>query len=132
MIFVGNHVPRRRNLDLLREIGVRIRALRAARGWTQEQLATRARLQASAVSRIENGELGFTLSTGAVLARALGVSYARFFAETAANDPLSTDERLLLDAWRRLPPDRRDTLLSLVEWCGSSAVRYVTEDRSPS
>jgi transcriptional regulator with XRE-family HTH domain len=121
-------MPRRRDLDLLREIGVRIRALRSARGWTQEQLAARARLQASAVSRIESGELGFTLSTGAVLARALGVSYARFFAESA-HDPLAVEERLLLDAWRRLPRDRREVVLSLIDWCGAADVRYVAESR---
>ncbi len=121
-------MPRRRDLDLLHEIGVRIRSLRGARGWTQEQLAARARLQASAVSRIESGELGFTLSTGAVLARALGVSYARFFADPSS-EPLSVDERMVLDAWRRLPHDRREVMLTLLDWCARGELRSDSDTR---
>ncbi len=123
-------MPRRRDLLLLRAIGERIRALRQSRGWTQEQLASRTRLQASAVSRIESGDLGFTLSTGAALARALGVGYGRFFDEPdVATGPTTAEELALLDAWRRLPPERRRVMLELLDWCATAplSARYVAE-----
>lgn len=82
------------------------------------------------MSRIESGDLGFTLSTGAALARALGVAYARFFDEPVEGaGPMTPEEHALLDAWRRLPPERRRVMLDLLEWCATAPlpVRYVAE-----
>jgi transcriptional regulator with XRE-family HTH domain len=53
--------------------GERLRALRLARGWTQEQLAEECGLTAVQVSRIENGAHEPKLTTILRLARAFGV-----------------------------------------------------------
>ena len=52
----------------------RIRALRVAQGWSLDELATRARLSASSLSRIENGQRRLALDQLVVLARALDTS----------------------------------------------------------
>ncbi len=49
----------------------RIRAMRVAQGWSLEELATRARLSQSTLSRIENGRRRLALDTLVTLARAL-------------------------------------------------------------
>jgi len=57
--------------------GKRVRELREARGWTQEQLAEAAGLTSVQVSRIENGANEPKLTTILRLVRALGVKAGR-------------------------------------------------------
>lgn len=52
----------------------RIRALRVAQGWSLDELATRARLSPSSLSRIENGQRRLALDQLVTLARALDTS----------------------------------------------------------
>nr|WP_121827922.1 XRE family transcriptional regulator [Streptomyces sp. S1] len=63
----------------------RIRALRVAQGWSLEELATRARLSQSSLSRIENGRRRLALDQLVVLARALDTTLDQLV-ETAADD----------------------------------------------
>ncbi|NEE57888.1 helix-turn-helix transcriptional regulator, partial [Streptomyces sp. SID8455] len=49
----------------------RIRALRVAQGWSLEELAGRANLSQSSLSRIENGQRRLALDQLVTLARAL-------------------------------------------------------------
>ena len=51
----------------------RLRTLRQARGWTLDDLAARAHVGASTISRIETGQRRLALDQLVVLARALGV-----------------------------------------------------------
>lgn len=52
----------------------RLRTLRQARGWTLDDLAARAQLGASTISRIETGQRRLALDQLVTLARALGVT----------------------------------------------------------
>jgi transcriptional regulator with XRE-family HTH domain len=52
----------------------RIRALRVAQGWSLDELATRARISPSSLSRIENGQRRLALDQLVTLARALDTS----------------------------------------------------------
>lgn len=63
----------------------RIRALRVAQGWSLEDLATRARLSQSTLSRIENGQRRLALDQLVTLARALDTSLDQLV-ETATED----------------------------------------------
>ncbi|MFB8004129.1 helix-turn-helix domain-containing protein [Nocardia sp. NPDC056000] len=63
----------------------RIRALRVAQGWSLEELANRAHLSQSTLSRIENGQRRLALDQLVTLARALGTSLDQLV-ETAADD----------------------------------------------
>ncbi|GAB2965644.1 hypothetical protein GCM10027075_76800 [Streptomyces heilongjiangensis] len=62
----------------------RIRALRVAQGWSLEELATRANLSQSSLSRIENGRRRLALDQLVVLARALDTTLDQLV-ETAAD-----------------------------------------------
>ncbi|WP_432933995.1 helix-turn-helix domain-containing protein [Microbispora sp. CA-135349] len=67
----------------------RIRALRVAQGWSLEELATRARLSQSSLSRIENGQRRLALDQLVTLARALDTSLDQLV-ETAADDVVTS------------------------------------------
>ncbi|CCK25598.1 transcriptional regulator [Streptomyces davaonensis JCM 4913] len=63
----------------------RIRALRVAQGWSLEELATRANLSQSTLSRIENGQRRLALDQLVTLARALDTTLDQLV-ENAADD----------------------------------------------
>jgi transcriptional regulator with XRE-family HTH domain len=67
----------------------RIRALRVAQGWSLEELAARARLSQSSLSRIENGQRRLALDSLVTIARALGTSLDQLV-ETAADDVIAS------------------------------------------
>src|SRR6204780_5668340 len=67
----------------------RIRALRGAQGWSLEELAARARLSQSSLSRIENGQRRLALDSLVTIARALDTSLDQLV-ETAADDVISS------------------------------------------
>ncbi|WP_406005060.1 helix-turn-helix transcriptional regulator [Streptomyces sp. NBC_00637] len=66
----------------------RIRALRLAQGWSLEELATRANVSQSTLSRIENGRRRLALDQLVTLARALETSLDQLV-ETATDDVVS-------------------------------------------
>lgn len=66
----------------------RIRALRVAQGWSLEDLAGRARISASSLSRIENGGRRLALDQLVTLARALDTSLDQLV-ETDTDDVIS-------------------------------------------
>jgi transcriptional regulator with XRE-family HTH domain len=69
-------MARRRDRDLLSALGARLREVRTARGFTQERLADAIGVRTATISRFENGQVGFSISTLGDLADALGVSVA--------------------------------------------------------
>ncbi|HEX4226499.1 MAG TPA: XRE family transcriptional regulator [Pseudonocardiaceae bacterium] len=66
----------------------RIRALRVAQGWSLEDLAARARLSPSTLSRIETGGRRLALDQLVILARALDTSLDQLV-ETATDDVIA-------------------------------------------
>jgi transcriptional regulator with XRE-family HTH domain len=75
--------------DLDSLVRKRIRALRLAQGWSLEELAGRARLSQSTLSRIENGQRRLALDSLVTLARALDTTLDQLV-ETAADDVVSS------------------------------------------
>ncbi|MFJ1969363.1 helix-turn-helix domain-containing protein [Streptomyces sp. NPDC087903] len=67
----------------------RIRALRLAQGWSLDELAKRARLSPSTLSRIENGQRRLALDQLVTLARAMDTSLDQLV-ETATDDVISS------------------------------------------
>lgn len=67
----------------------RIRALRVAQGWSLAELASRARLSQSTLSRIENGQRRLALDSLVALARALDTSLDQLV-ETATDDVVTS------------------------------------------
>ena len=64
-----------------RRLGRRVRALRNERGWTQEELAARAKKHPTYIGGIERGERNPTLTVLAGIARAFGISLAGLLQE---------------------------------------------------
>lgn len=60
-------------MDVRKKFGKRLRALREARGWSQEEFADRAGLHRTYVSAVERGVRNPTLSVLERLAKALGI-----------------------------------------------------------
>ncbi|MFB7645898.1 helix-turn-helix domain-containing protein [Streptomyces sp. NPDC056084] len=71
--------------DLDSLVRKRIRALRLAQGWSLDELASRANLSQSTLSRIENGQRRLALDSLVTLARALDTTLDQLV-ETAAED----------------------------------------------
>ena len=63
-------------MDVRKQLGARVRALREARDWSQEELAERAGLHRTYVSAVERGVRNPTVTVMARMAAALGVSLA--------------------------------------------------------
>ncbi|MFF4187481.1 helix-turn-helix domain-containing protein [Streptomyces sp. NPDC001691] len=74
----------------------RIRALRLAQGWSLDELAGRAKLSQSTLSRIENGQRRLALDSLVTLARALDTTLDQLV-ETAEDDVVSSP---IIDASR--------------------------------
>lgn len=75
--------------DLDSLVRKRVRALRVAQGLSLDELATRARLSPSTLSRIENGQRRLALDQLVTLARALDTTLDQLV-ETAADDVISS------------------------------------------
>lgn len=61
-------------VDELKQVGARLRALRHSRGWTLDDLAMRAEMSPSTLSRLESGKRQATLELLVPLTRQLGIS----------------------------------------------------------
>jgi transcriptional regulator with XRE-family HTH domain len=66
--------------QVLRLLAERIKALRSAKGWSQEQLAERASIQRSYLADLERGYRNPSVRTLVKVANALGVSPSELLA----------------------------------------------------
>jgi transcriptional regulator with XRE-family HTH domain len=69
----------KRKDPLVRALGLRVRQLREAKGWTQEVLAERAALDRSYVAGIEAGLRNPSIKAVAKVARGLGIRLSDLF-----------------------------------------------------
>ena len=94
-----------KNCPYHRAFGQHIKSLRRARGWTQIELAERARLSPDTVRRIEGGDFSSSLDTLRKLCIGLGVSPATLFASfETGEDPEHAE---LAGALSRLTPEQQ-------------------------
>lgn len=61
-------------MDIKQRFAQRVRALRKAQGWSQEELAERARIHRTFVSQIERATKSSTIDTVEKIAQALGTT----------------------------------------------------------
>lgn len=71
----------------LRAFGLRLRELRARRGWTLEDLGHRSGLSAAFLSRLESSDRQASVAAVLTLARVFGVSLASMFETSIAQEP---------------------------------------------
>lgn len=97
--------------DVDQAFGAHLRALRKARGLTQEQLARASKLSADTVRRLERGGCSATLGTLARLCAGLGLSLTTMMAGLELVD---VEQLELADALRGLDPGRRGLAIELL------------------
>ena len=100
----------------------RLRGLRTARGWTLDDLAERAHIGPSTISRIETGHRRIALDQLVVLARALGTTVDELLDDRPDEDVVISPTRNVVDGtthWLLTRPD-------------DPAGRVVTKTRFPS
>ena len=103
---------------LLAAVGARIAEIRRARGLTQATVAVMAGLDPQSFQRAESGRSSLSIPRMARIASALGVSLTDLFASGAAPVPASPwepSEQAAGAAWRRIPAERRDLALRLLD-----------------
>src|SRR5205809_5928483 len=81
-----------KNIRLM--VGMRVCALRKARGWSQGALGERANLNPSSIARIEHGERVPTLTDLAKLAEAFGLTLPEFLVASIGGKPTPAEEAL--------------------------------------
>jgi transcriptional regulator with XRE-family HTH domain len=70
-----------RNSPALKALARNVRRLRKERDWTQEDLATAAKVEPAAISHIENRRANPTIMVTEAIAKALGVRFLELFSD---------------------------------------------------
>ncbi|OMF02793.1 helix-turn-helix transcriptional regulator [Paenibacillus sp. FSL H7-0942] len=79
---------------LRNSVGERIRAIRKAKGLTQQQLAELSGLDDAYIGSVERGERNFSIDTLEKIVHALGMPLANFF---AINNQKEDDRQFIID-----------------------------------
>lgn len=108
-------MPRNRDQDLLRQVGLRVAQSRASRGWTQDQLSEAIGIQPVSLSRLETGHRALSLSTLNKIAEVLQVSLGDLIdPEREFSEPKhSPQEAELVRAFSSLSRPQKNLLLKL-------------------
>ena len=93
-------------------VNERLAKLAAEQGATQYGLSKETGLSQPYIGRIMKGDKSPPVETLEKLCAALGITLAEFFAEDSPADP---HESRLLAAYRKLPKDKQDTVLTMIE-----------------
>lgn len=107
-------------------IGRRIREVRQARGWTQDQLAAAVDVSRSAVAQWETGRAGQVTGNMTRIAAALdvGVEFLMYGSDRRAGEAIRQgDEIALLRLYRECVPEDRQTVLRLLRRLAATAER---------
>lgn len=107
--------PHRRDEELLRHVGSRIKAARLDIGWSQDRLAVALGVQSPLISKVERGLTGMSLSTLVQTAEVLSVSIADLLGNEVPRSARVVDdvETEILAVCRSLTADERSLLLSI-------------------
>ena len=108
-------MPKRRDQELLRQVGKRVAQARKERGWTQEQLAENVGIEPVTMSRWETGDRALSISTLSAISGCLEVSLGDLLdtERPVPQSELAPEEAELLRLFRSLPPSRQDIVLRL-------------------
>ncbi|WP_295583403.1 helix-turn-helix transcriptional regulator [uncultured Lamprocystis sp.] len=112
-------------MDLTKKIGQRLRAARQAQGLSLSELSSRTgSLSKSRISNYEQGIRRMGLEEAQELALALGTVTPIYLMCLEDTDPLSKDERELVERYRNTDVRGRDTILKAAE--GQAVYRVET------
>jgi len=95
------------------DIGARIKELRTAAGYSQNELAKRAGIAQSSLSYLESGAKSPSIETLLQICEALGVSLSEFMSADTVDIP--PDLRQLLREAESLTPEQRKKLVEFIK-----------------
>ena len=102
-------------------LGGRIRLLRKARGWTQQELANEAELDYKYIGAVERGERNLTLDNVGKIAAGLGVEVHQLFLFTQSHSPSreQVNEEKIRDLLANADPSRKDLMWRVLREIGT-------------
>ena len=92
----------------------RIKKMKNERGWTDYKLASEAMIPQSTLASIYERNTPPKLDVLENICQAFGITLAQFFMEDEQMQLVSTQEKRLLDVYRKLPAKKRQLLLELL------------------
>lgn len=92
----------------------RIKQMKNERGWTDYKLASEAMIPQSTLASIYERNTPPKLDVLENICQAFGITLAQFFMEDEQMQLVSTQEKRLLDVYRKLPAKKRQLLLELL------------------
>lgn len=104
----------RREVNELQRIGERVRSIREERGMSMREVARRAKLAPYTLSKIESGQASPAVATLEQIADAFGMTMSELVGGAREDGGLTEFERLLVEAARRAPQDRRERAMVLL------------------
>ena len=111
--------------------GEKIRQLRKQLGMTQEELGNLIGVQKAAINKYETGVVvNLKKTTIAALARALHVSPVDLLSPEDSNDavPITLEARIISGGIDKMPPDRREQALKILQVAFAEYADYFKED----
>ena len=91
----------------------RIEELRNARGWSVNRLADKAGIPQSTLSSALSRD-SLTVETLERICEGLGISISAFFMTDEQKEAVSAQEKILLDEFRKLSPEKKKALIALL------------------
>ena len=96
------------------DINSKIEKLKVERGWTDYDLAQQSLLTQSTIASMKARNSPPKLDTLQAICNAFGITLSQFFLEDEKIEILSEQEKILLEEFRKLPPQKQKALIDLL------------------
>ena len=93
----------------------KIQLERQKRGWTEYTLAKNSELSQSTISSWFRKDMEPSLASLERICRGLGITLSQFFSSDEIADGLSREQVDIIEAWEKLSPKQRESLLLLLK-----------------
>ncbi len=92
----------------------KIEELRKERGWSDYELAQQSLITQSTIASMKSRKSPPKLDTLQAICNAFGITLAQFFLEDEKIEVISEKEKMLLDCYRKLSPQKQKALIDLL------------------
>lgn len=96
------------------DIIAKIEKLKSERNWTDYELAQQAMVSQSTIASMKTRNSPPKLDTLQAICNAFGITLAQFFLENEQIEVLSEPEKILLERFRKLSPNKQKALIDLL------------------
>ena len=96
------------------DIIAKIEKLKSERGWTDYELAQQSMLTQSTIASIKARKSPPKIDTLQAICNAFNITLSQFFLENEKTEILSDTEKILLENFRKLPPEKQKALIDLL------------------